>query len=128
MHQLSRVLGLGDRVIWTGPVTVTASAYSAMDLCVSSSSGGEGIPESIAEAMACGTPVVATDVGDSAWLIGDERSIVPPEDPGALAERILHLLNDIEDDLVDGATLRARIDRELSLQRLLGRMEAVLLG
>ena len=99
-----------------------------MDICVSSSASGEGIPEPLAEAMACGTPVIATDAGDAAWLVGDERAIVPPEDPGALAERILQLLDDIEDGLVDGATLRARIDRELSVDRLLDRMEAVLLG
>ena len=118
-----------DRVRLTGfiPETDLAAWMSAADVfAFPSRYEGFGLPP--LEAMACGTPVIATDVGDSAWLIGDERFIVPPEDPGALAEQVLRLLNDIEDGLADGATLRARIDRELSVERLLDRTEAVLLG
>ena len=128
MQQLSRTLGLGDRVIWTGPISTSASVYSALDICVSSANNGNGIPESIAEAMGCGTPVIATDVGEAAWLIGDDRAIVPPGDPEALAERILALLDDLDAGLTDPATLRARVARELSLDRLLDRMNRVLYG
>ncbi len=128
MQQFSRTLGLGDRVIWTGPITSGASVYSALDICVSSASGLNGIPESIAESMACGTSVIATDAGESAWLIGDDRAIVPIGDPEALAARILATLEDIDAGLSDPATLRARVARELSFDRLLDRMESVLYG
>jgi len=100
--------------------------YSALDICVSSAVEATGIPESIAEAMACGTPVIATDTGEAAWLIGDSRAIVPPGDPDALAERILQTLEDIDAGLTDPATLRARVARELSIERVLDRLEHVL--
>lgn len=128
LKRLGNELGIGHRLIWTGPIQVMASAYSAMDIAVSSSAYGEGVPNVVAEAMACGTPVIATDVGDSAWTVGDDRFIVPVADPRTLAETIMRLLEDIETGLVDGGTLRARIERELSVERLLDRTEQALRG
>ncbi|MGH2550252.1 MAG: glycosyltransferase, partial [Thermomicrobiales bacterium] len=98
------------------------------DIAVSSSAYGEGVPNVVAEAMACGTPVIATDVGDSAWTVGDDRFIVPIADPRILAETIIRLLEDIDAGLIDGGTLRARIERELSVERLLDRTEQALFG
>jgi len=128
LKRLGNELGIGHRVIWTGPIQIMASAYSAMDICVSSSAYGEGVPNVIAEAMACGTPVIATNVGDSAWTIGDDRFIVPIADPRALADAIMRMLEDIQAGLIDGGVLRARIERELSMERLLDRTEQALFG
>jgi glycosyltransferase involved in cell wall biosynthesis len=128
LRRLGEQLGLGERIIWTGAITMQASTYSALDLLVSSSSSGEGVPMVVAEAMACGVPVAATDVGDSAWTVGDERFIVPPSNPGALAEAMLALLRDIDDRLIDQGALRARIERDLSIDRMLDRTLAALFG
>lgn len=128
LKRLGNELGLSHRLIWTGPIQVMGSAYSAMDVCVSSSAYGEGVPNVIAEAMACGTPVIATNVGDSAWTVGDDRFIVPIADPRALADTIMRMLEDIEAGLIDGGTLRARIERDLSVDRLLDRTEQALFG
>jgi glycosyltransferase involved in cell wall biosynthesis len=67
------------------------TVFNAADIYVSSAAYGEGTSNAILEAMACGLPVVATDVGDSAFIVGDGGLIVPPGDPEALADAIRRL-------------------------------------
>jgi glycosyltransferase involved in cell wall biosynthesis len=52
----------------------------------------EAFPLAVGEAMACGVPCVATDVGDSALMLGQAGKIVPPGDPLALAEGLNEVL------------------------------------
>ncbi|MCZ6643389.1 MAG: glycosyltransferase [Gammaproteobacteria bacterium] len=56
----------------------------AFDLLCSSSSWGEGFPNVVGEAMACGVPCVVTDVGDSSRLVSDCGTVVPPLDEETL--------------------------------------------
>lgn len=60
--------------------------HAAMDIVTLTSAFGEALPLALAEAMSCGVPCVATDVGDTYWLIGDAGAVVPPRQPAALAE------------------------------------------
>jgi len=57
-----------------------------------SSSVSEGLPKVILEAIACGCPVITTDVGESKATIGEAGLVVSPGDPASLASAILKLL------------------------------------
>ena len=82
---------LHNRLHLLGERRDVADLMSAMDvLC--SSSWGEAFPNVLGEAMAAGLPCVATDVGDSAYIIGDCGVAVQPKDKAALVSGIESLL------------------------------------
>jgi glycosyltransferase involved in cell wall biosynthesis len=94
-----------------GVATVTGERGDAVDVTAAGdvfvlSSDSEGLPLVLLEAMAAGTPVVATRAGGVADAIEHERTglLVPVGDAGALAEGIARLLDD--------AGLRARLAGE----------------
>jgi glycosyltransferase involved in cell wall biosynthesis len=82
-----------DRVHLLGPQRDVLAAYSALDVLCSSSSSGEGFPNVIAEAMLAGVPVVTTDVGESAAIVGEAGRVVSPSSPRLLAAAIASILD-----------------------------------
>ncbi|MBF6599600.1 MAG: glycosyltransferase family 4 protein [Dehalococcoidia bacterium] len=94
---LIRELGIGERVTHLGHVSVDelVRLYNEHELMVSPSLyEGFGLPA--AEAMACGTPVVATTAGAFPETVaaGETGVLVPPADARALAGAIEGLLDD----------------------------------
>jgi glycosyltransferase involved in cell wall biosynthesis len=122
--QLTRSLKLTEHVIWSDGRSDMPAVFNALDLLVSSSAFGEGFGNVIAEAMACGVPCVATNVGDSAWLMGNLGEVVPPHNPAVLADAMGTLL---ERRLQNPAQIRRHIVEEFSVEKLVADTEAVLL-
>jgi glycosyltransferase involved in cell wall biosynthesis len=96
---------------------------ASLDIATLSSSG-EGFPNVIGEAMACGVPCVATNVGDSAYIVGDTGIIVPPRDPNALAQAWEKLLSlSLEERIQFGNKARKRIMDNFDLQSVAKKYE-----
>ncbi len=100
---------------------------AALDVACSSSAFGEGFPNVIAEAMACAVPCVATDIGDSAFVLGEAESIVPPGNADRLAGALLALLRQSpEQRALVGERLRRRVLENFSLDSALRGFEQLL--
>ncbi|MDP8993367.1 MAG: glycosyltransferase [Pseudomonadota bacterium] len=114
--ELADKLGVGERVMWAGPSSYPEVTLNALDIFCSSSAWGEGFSNSVGEAMACGLPCVVTNVGDSAWIVGDAGRVVPPGDARALAEVLLQTAEDLS-SFIDKDP-RGRIERLFSVAAL----------
>ena len=107
--------GLGARCHLLGPQDGLEDLLPGLDLLCSSSLYGEGFPNIVAEAMACGVPCVVTAVGDSAFLVGDEGVVVAPGEVAPLKEalgRILEMPADLRREM--GRAGRRRIVEHFS--------------
>jgi glycosyltransferase involved in cell wall biosynthesis len=93
--------------------------YSSLDVLCLSSSHGEAFPMVIGEAMACGVPCIATDVGDTALLIGETGRIVPPRDPDRLGLAVLDILRlSPTERQALGRSARRRIESDFRLEKM----------
>jgi glycosyltransferase involved in cell wall biosynthesis len=123
LAKLVRALNLDRNIVLLGPRSDIDLIYPALDVLTLCSIYGEGFPNVLCEAMACDVPCVATDVGDSAKIIGGCGLIVPPRDPQAvtrawqmLLEKPLQLWTN---------SVRSQIAARYSLQRMCAEYEAI---
>lgn len=116
-------LGIADRVIWQRGRNDMPAVYGALSIaCLTST--GEGFPNVVAEAMACGIPCAVTGVGDAADIVGDLGEVVPPRDPAAVADALGRLIvrcSRAGDSLRQA--VRLRIANRFSLTAMLDRSE-----
>lgn len=90
--ECTQILGEhSEQFIWLGRTSDMCTFYNSLDVVVSSSYA-EAFSIAILEAMSCNKTVVATDVGNSALIVGDCGLIVQPNDAQALAEAIIKAL------------------------------------
>jgi phosphatidylinositol alpha-mannosyltransferase len=89
---------VGDNVIFTDyvPFNELPKYYRTADIFCAPATGGESFGIVLIEAMASGTPVVATSIPGYASVLthGQQGLLAPPENPRSLADALLRLLND----------------------------------
>jgi glycosyltransferase involved in cell wall biosynthesis len=122
-------LGLAKHVHLLGQRRDIPRLVAALDVFALSSAFGEGFPNVVGEAMACGIPCVVTDVGDAPDIVGDTGMIVPLRDPAAMADAWLRLLSmPAEDRQAMGRAARQRIEERYSLSVIARQYESLYRG
>lgn len=118
-------LGLGDHVELIGETREPYAFLQSLDVFVLSSDW-EGLPVVAMEAMACGVPVVATDVGGVAEIVDETTGVLcPPGDDSALAAAILALVHDHTRRLALGDGARRRAVRDCDVATAVVRWSAL---
>lgn len=126
LQQQIRDLGLEDACRLIGHCPDVPRFHHALDLFVQASDY-EGTPNSVLEAMALETPIVATEAGGTSELVRDgaEGLIVRCGDPQILTNAIDRALTDDVGTRVKATAARERIERELSFERRMRRVETI---
>jgi glycosyltransferase involved in cell wall biosynthesis len=120
LEELSDGLGLGKRLLWAKASEDVQAIYNALDLVTACSSYGEGFPNVIAEAMACGKVCIVTDVGDAKHIVEDTGYVVARGNPDALVSAWQKALAEQEiDRTLRSERARDRVVKCFSLERLL---------
>ncbi len=123
LKQLIEKLGMSKKVFLLGERRDVHRITAALDIA-SCSSVAEGFPNVIGEAMSCGIPCVVTDVGDSAMLVGDTGTVVPPSSHEALCEAWLKLIEmGSAERRILGEKARKRIEDHFSIQKVVKKYE-----
>lgn len=117
-------LAVANRILALGQRDDVPDLMNAMDLFVLSSLG-EAFPNVLIEAMACATPCVATDAGDSAEIIRQTGWVCRPGDMSGLADAILSALAEPDHALTErGLKARERVLANYGIERMLDAYEA----
>jgi len=119
MDRLVDELAIRERCLFLGNRRDVERLYCVCDLTVLPSLF-EGTPNVALESMACGVPVIATQVSDNELIIPDGRAgyLITLGDEIALTEKICQLLEDSSRRLQMGREARAWVEEQFSLARL----------
>ena len=127
LQQLAQQLNIQHQVRFLGHQTNMRPLYQGFSLFTLSSLA-EGIPMTALEAMACGLPVVATHVGGLPELITHNGTLVPAQDPNALAEAWQQYLSDDATRQLAGQRSRERVIKDFSETAMVGAYQKLYLG
>lgn len=129
LRAMAKELGVETAVRFIGSINQEdlPAVLASCDVYVSTALSDGGLASSTGEAMACGVPVVITNVRDNAEWVDDSVSgmLVPPGEPEALAARVVRLLNDDALRARVGATGRKVIMERYNMRVEMGKMQAL---
>jgi glycosyltransferase involved in cell wall biosynthesis len=126
LEACARELDISGQVDFLGMRSDISTQLSTFDLFTLSSTT-EGISMTVLEAMACGLPIVATNVGGNREIIQPPQCglVVPVANPRALADACLDLLRDPSRRETMGRAARARCVEHFSLRRMVEQYTAL---
>ena len=117
-------LKLDNLVHWLPALNEIGPLYEALDFLVCPSRG-EGFPNVLAEGMAHGKIVIASDVGDNRLIVKNRDFIFPSADPSALARTLEYVINLSESEKAFWqAQGVAKIKKDYSIQKYIERTES----
>jgi glycosyltransferase involved in cell wall biosynthesis len=127
LKRLADKLGLGERVGFTGFLSEPERAMRALDIVVHASTQPEPFGLVIAEGMACGRAVIASQAGGAAELFETEINALghPPGDAAQLAERMTLLATDRSLRKRLGVAGRATAERRFNRSRLAAQLKPI---
>jgi sugar transferase (PEP-CTERM/EpsH1 system associated) len=122
LEALAAELGIADVAAMPGFSDDVPAVLRSFDVFVLPSLN-EGISNTILEAMACGLPVIATDVGGNPELVQDgvTGSLIPVGDPATLSARLEHYATDRTLLHSHGAAARHRVEQYFSIPTMLAK-------
>lgn len=124
LYKLIQDLGMEERIHLMGERSDMSSIIPSLDILSSSSAYGEAFPLVLGEAMCCGVPCAVTDVGDSAWIVGQTGKVVQPRSSQELANAWKELiLLGVEGRKKLGKMARNRIVKHFSLDTVVAQYE-----
>nr|MQY69267.1 glycosyltransferase [Bacillota bacterium] len=126
MESLVKELEIKDNVVFTGSREDIPKILKVMDIFVLPSLW-EGLPIVLLEAMASKKPIVATDVIGNKEVVVDGKTafLVPPKNPGRLAEKIISLIKNKPLREKFGESGRRRVEETYPLDRMVKETEEV---
>jgi glycosyltransferase involved in cell wall biosynthesis len=124
LRRQAAALGVASQCVFLGARRDVADLMALLDVVVLPSRS-EGLPFALLEAMVLAKPVVATRVGGNPEVVEDGRTglLVPPEDPAALAQAVLFLLDRPAEAVAMGRRGRERVVLDFSPARSAGALQ-----
>ena len=121
LARLASETNVAGRIHLVGAQAAPAKYLAGLDVFCLSSVYGEGFPNVLGEAMSCGVPCVATDVGEARTIVSEFGEVVPPGDPIALAAGIGRVLQMSDDGVLQlGQECRRSIGERYHIARIVG--------
>jgi L-malate glycosyltransferase len=122
LKTLAEQLGIADRVSFLGYRDDVPNLLNAMDIFVLPSLR-EGMPNAVLEAMACGLPVIASEVGGASEIVRDRENglLVCPTDVEQLSQHLYQLALSPERCRAMGIAGRRCIEREFKMEHMVNK-------
>jgi glycosyltransferase involved in cell wall biosynthesis len=125
LKRMAHTLGVEREIQFLGPIGNVPALLQLSDLFVLPSRS-EGLSNALLEALRAGLPCIATAVGGNPEVIVDGQTgyLIPPDDPQALAARIIELIAGSDLRARMGAASRDRVRQEFSIEKMTSNVSA----